>query len=101
MSAKNWSVCPRCRAAKIAEKVELATKARAAYGKIGEMSYRQMVAESEQPIDHKETLREDYDIGVWGGKFIVSYQCCCEDCGFKHHFSHEEATKVIDDGAGQ
>ncbi len=84
MSADNWAECPRC-----------GGKSRHAYGKVSEADYRKLL---EQP---RETLREDYEIGIYDGKFHIGYrgECCdlsghgFKGCGFKFTFEHEEEVK--------
>ncbi len=36
-------------------------------------------------------LREDYEIGIYKGKFSVSYGAICEACNFEFPYKHEQA----------
>jgi hypothetical protein len=43
-----------------------------------------------------QTLREDYEIGIYEGEFYIRYKGHCQPgeryggCGFKHTFKHDE-----------
>ena len=93
MSASNWSPCPRCLAEAIKRHESRERALKDAYGNIPaeEFSRRQaelgpVPAEATQP----ETLREDYEIGIDGGVFKVSYSGSCQECDFTHTFRHSE-----------
>ncbi len=80
MSADNWAKCPNC-----------SSKAKDHNCDCGC-----------NPSEATYTLREDYEIGIYNGRFNVSYSAECIDnyakdkdakdagCGFKHEFKFEE-----------
>ncbi len=35
-------------------------------------------------------LREDYEIGIYGGEFFISYSGMCRECDFEKKFEHSE-----------
>jgi len=80
MSANNWEICPKCR--ENAEK-----EMRDAYGEISVEEYKELVAKAGN-VENFRTFREDYEIGVLGDKFLVSYSGSCERCGLLHEFKH-------------
>lgn len=48
----------------------------------------------------EQSLREDYEIGIWNGQFTVSYNGECrkgprgaDTCGFK--FSHKQEQEIV------
>lgn len=61
MSADNWTVCPRCRDRAKAEKLARAQAAVDAYGKVSAEEYAALVERSTEPLEPKETFREDYE----------------------------------------
>lgn len=93
MSADNWTNCPKCKikhdSDSEAEKLELGK----AYGKIPSDEYLSRFNEFKSPKPLDDTLREDYEIGIFKGKFSVDYSARCSVCGFKKSFKHEEEIK--------
>lgn len=96
MSADNWAACPQCefKAESILEdeKAELATQ----YGKIPAKEYLDRVRAINNDMTYldspdKLTLREDYELGIRGSSFEISYSASCTVCGFKRLFTHKEA----------
>ena len=86
MSADNWTECPRCspppppsRKAQLAE----------AYGKVSIEEYERLKVAPEVS-EERETLREDYHIGIHDRIFMVSYEASCTFCGWRHTFEHRE-----------
>jgi len=72
MSAYSWRICPRC---KIKNDEANAKK----------------LSGVEKPNELKETLREDYEIGIdEDGLFYVNYGGRCDECGLVYKFNHEE-----------
>ena len=64
----------------------------ASYGKVPADEYLQLtksISKGKPQID--STFREDYEIGVYEGKFFVSYHGECQECKLKHVFKHEQA----------
>ena len=35
-------------------------------------------------------VREDYEIGIWGGEFFIRYSGVCTECDFEKKFTHTE-----------
>jgi len=83
MSADNWAICPVCKKRNdVAYKKQTLDVANQ-YGKIPDDEYIVLVKET-KPIVLKESLREDYQIGVdEEGVFSFVYSCNCSECGFK------------------
>jgi len=70
-------------------------KYRASYGKLSPEEYEAAMIVSKQPIDLKETLREDYEFYIEDdGSFYASYEAHCDRCGFKYSFNHSEQIKI-------
>ncbi len=82
MSADNWTICPKCQAkhfdAVTAKAKELDDK----YGKVTKAEYKQLESDfaALNTGSPEETLREDYEIGVFAGEFSVSYSGYCRTC---------------------
>lgn len=90
MSADNWTVCPKCGKSAKDEQLARIDAASAAYGKVSAAEYERLRVEAAKPLPEEvETLREDYDIGIYRGKFSVDYRASCDACGFEHSFKHE------------
>ncbi len=95
MSADRWGTCPKC-SATIWEEVRRREAATAElYGEMdadewakrrSEDARRRAKLESaEESADEPfDTLREDYEVGVWGKRFVLRYsaRCCTDGCGF-------------------
>lgn len=91
MSAKNWSVCPRCKCTADGKRSELKEKIDREYGNVPREVYMRLAKEYENPPVLREAMREDYQIGVSpDGTFSVTYSCACEECGFAHEFRKEQ-----------
>ena len=86
MSADNWTNCPRCTAKELKRVKEIQLRAGESYGKVSPDEYLELLAEAKKEPQVKDTLREDYEIGIHGGTFEVSYGCKCEVCGFTFSF---------------
>ena len=94
MSASNWRQCPRCLEAARQLRASLAEQAAAAYGRVPAAEYERLrLAAAEEPEvgDH---FREDYTIGVYQGKFSVSYRGLCQDCALEFRYRHEETVNL-------
>lgn len=89
MSADNWTTCPKCwqRQESAVEKVK-----RAFYGTVSADEYEVLIAEAraEAKPEEETPLREDWEIGIWDGKFEVAYRAHCRECGWEFSFEHEE-----------
>lgn len=88
MSANNWTTCPACQA----KHSSMVDAVKALYGQISAEEYHErmthVVTEDKRP--RKETLREDWEIGIYKGKFTVDYGASCSVCGWSKYFKHEE-----------
>lgn len=98
MSADNWAVCPKCHAEARAKRAAAAELASTAYGVKPVEEFDRLRAIASAPLDTEKlrTLREDYDIGVYGddeeatqASLVISYEGSCKTCGFHvaHHYS--------------
>lgn len=97
MGADNWAICPRCRVKAIKQRQKLYAKADKAYGVKTPDEYRALFVEAQQPLELKQTLREDYGIGVGiDGMFGVDYHARCE-CGFNFEYKNEQLAEDVDD----
>jgi len=94
MSANNWTKCPKCEAKLIAEKAAKLDKARKSYGKVTAEEYegRMALAQSASRKEPGDTLREDYEIGIDGSEFFVSYYASCHACGFKYQYKIRQSS---------
>ena len=91
MSANNWSICPKCKKKNNEINAKRIENVKKNYGVVSEDKYLELAEEAKKPIIIKETLREDYDIGVYeDGTFEVSYSCSCSVCGFKYSFKDQK-----------
>ncbi len=87
MSADRWSVCPLCEKVREAEMKKVADALVEQYGKLPRDKYLKLQAEAAQPApDLEETVREDWEIGIYDGKFEVRYYASCNKCKFKFEF---------------
>jgi len=95
MSADNWGVCPKCMAKAVRDKDNLKLKIDNSYAKIPAEKYLELFNKWKEPIAIKNTLREDYELGVDAdGIFYVDYSCACTTCTFKHLFNDNQQLKV-------
>ncbi len=93
MSADRWSLCPKCMKAAEQAKADLIKRVETDYGKIAADEYLELVEQSRQPLvqgSQAWTMREDWEIGIYGDEFHVNYRASCEECGFSHAFKHTE-----------
>lgn len=90
MSADNWTLCPRCNAHNQAKKQERVKRTEKAYGKVPPEQWLKLKQLSDAVVRGKDTLREDYEVGISSdGTFVVNYRGEC-DCGFSFTYNHEE-----------
>lgn len=94
MSADNWGKCPKCKQLKEAEQVKAKADADASYGRIPAAEWTKLNRKANEPVKFDDTLREDYETGIYNGVFSVDYHGSCDRCGFKFSFKHEEQVKV-------
>lgn len=107
MSANNWTECPKCRVLADAEKLAKQKAAAEAYGKVSPEEWQRMTKEADASGDLDETLREDWEIGLWKNRktgiqeFYASFSASCEVCGFSHKFKHEEPLSIDGNKSGR
>lgn len=83
MSADNWRYCPRCAELATREKKENERIAQEAYGNVPHEEYLRLYAKSQEEIECRHTLREDYVFSLGDdGLLLVEYYCSCEACGW-------------------
>lgn len=91
MSADNWVVCPECLKKARAKKTELDKAVKNAYGKVSREEHRRLTLVADDfVVPNCRTFREDYEIGIWEGKFFIGYFGKCRECGLEKSFKHEE-----------
>ena len=95
MSADNWTTCPKCKAAHDAAVAKAMQKAQSSYGKASQEKYAENLrrAQTLELTACEDTLREDYEIGVDGDTFAVSYCASCDRCDFTFEFRESRSTK--------
>lgn len=97
MSADNWTKCPQCKLNTEIEKSTLLARAESQYGKVDAKQYTLMVdaAKAIGAKELKQTLREDYSIGLdEDGRFYTSYSCYCNVCFFEFTHDHNQSVKL-------
>jgi rubrerythrin len=101
MTADNWATCPKCLAEFAAKKAAAIAKAKSQYGNEPAEIFLANLALAEAMHDRpRETLREDYDIGVDDdGSFEVVYSCSCSRCGFKFEYKDSQSVDAAKGGA--
>lgn len=98
MSANNWRTCPQCVKEQATERAAKIEAAHDKYGKIPPDEFRSLIADAEKPVEHKVTLREDYEQGIDDdGEYYVHFQASCQVCNFRFRFSHTEMTLPSDE----
>lgn len=97
MSADNWTICPRCQKTALAAKERDREKLAKQYGKIEPVEFVKRSAEVDKPIELEETLREDYELGLFEGQFYISYRASCAQCGFELSYAREETVPDLID----
>jgi len=90
MKANNWAICPKCKKKREQAQANLLSQVKTDYGKIAVSEYLELVEQSQQPLEMKHTLREDWEIGICEGEFRVSYSASCKTCGFSHEYEFEQ-----------
>jgi hypothetical protein len=93
MSATNWDECPECLRSWVRDKETAAQAAKEAYGRVPESEYHAMLEKVHNWPTLKETLREDYEVGIASdGQFYVYYKAFCDKCGFDYEHKFQEQT---------
>jgi len=93
VSADNWTICPKCKKVNdkaVEDALNLPGKI---YGKVPLEEYTAALSAAKSLPKLSETLREDFEVGIYNGKFSVSYGARCTDCDFTFKHSHEEELK--------
>jgi len=94
MSADNWAQCPKCEVLEIKRTVALDETIKQAYGRVSSEKYLELLQKQQSPEPLGYTLREDYEIGIHGGEFVVSYGGRCNNCSFEYSFNHKLLMEV-------
>lgn len=95
MSADNWTPCPRCRLRWTLQMEETYRQVEAQYGSVSSERYRALAegaATQAACMPAFDTFREDYEIGVTDGVFVVSYHGHCAICSLTFTFAHPPHT---------
>lgn len=96
MSADSWTTCPACEEA---GRNDVSKYARAKkeldelYGKIPADDYAERLRRlSSLPTreEEEETLREDFQIGIFNGEFTVEYGAHCTVCGWSFEYDNNK-----------
>ncbi len=83
MSADSWAKCPKCVSLKQKEIKEAWNVVENEYGKVSRSDYEEAVNTSQQTFSNmRSTFREDYEVGISGEDFVVSYRGYCTECEF-------------------
>ena len=93
MSADNWTDCPKCKQKAETEFNATLELLAHGYGRMPEDEYLKLHKDILAGVIVKsETVREDYEIGIYDGEFCVSYRASCNanGCGFELSFEHNE-----------
>jgi hypothetical protein len=90
MITDNWTTCPMCKKKSIDLLEKEDKKIRAAYGKVSQNEYRDMLAKSRIPADIAHNLRENWNIGIQEELFVIDYYASCTKCGWKFQFKWTE-----------
>lgn len=90
MSADNWTVCPKCHAEFQTAITKEQQRVAALYGTVpvAEFDAARAALQVLEAAPPSETLREDYEIGIYHGKLDVTYSAGCA-CGFRFEFKQE------------
>jgi hypothetical protein len=96
VSADNWALCPKCYSEQQAKRAKRIKEYENAYGKVPPSQWLKLKEAADVEVTGKETLREDYEVGIDSdGHFSVSYTGEC-DCGFSFTYTHgEKAIKEV------
>lgn len=100
MGADRWSHCPNCNAVAIKKAAAARTRALESYGKVPLEKYLKLDKEANElrvaSEESEETLREDWEIGIFGTEFSMSYSASCAVCQWEYQHRHKEEIKVQD-----
>lgn len=90
MSADNWTYCPKCQEIARKKTEQLRVRVETDYGKIPPDNYIKLLDQFNNPPKLKQTLREDYEVGIHDGVFSISYGASCDVCKFKFEYDKTE-----------
>lgn len=91
MIADNWAKCPNCIKIDRDQKIKMRQKIDDSYGKIDQAEYLKLVEAANHEQQFRETLREDFQIGIDPfGMFSVTFAARCDRCGFKFDFTNSK-----------
>lgn len=96
MSADNWAICPRCSARQLREIRDREAAANAAYGVLPIAEWKVLDEAARLIPAPKQTLREDYEIGVVEDRLCIDYSGSCYECRLTVRFTHESIVEGID-----
>ncbi len=94
MSAENWAICPKCKRLDEEKRQLLADQIKTSYGNLPESEYLELVERFKAPAKIEETLREDYELGIWNKEFSISYGANCDKCGFEYSFNFSKEVGI-------
>ena len=88
MSARNYTNCPKCREIAKETRDRRFREASAAYGKVDQTEFEEMMRTARRTTEPSNTLAEYHE---WeftsAGRWWMRYSCQCSDCGFA--FEHK------------
>lgn len=90
MSADNWTYCPKCQETARKRAKSVNDRVVSDYGKVSIEKYAALVNEANNPPKLKQTLREDYEVGIHDGEFSISYSASCSVCKFQFEYDKTE-----------
>ena len=94
MSPNNWRICPKCEKKEADEFQARRKTAQKAYGEVSQDEYLRLMNESRVFPELEQTLRENWQIGVYDGTFSVGYSCSCDACGFSWKYKYKEDLQI-------
>lgn len=101
MSANNWTLCPRCKKLAESAKINRLLEAENNYGKIPADEYRRLFDQAVKPKPLEETMREDYEIGVYNDEFEVNYYAHCQKCYFEYRYKNKFKIEINIEGESE
>lgn len=92
MGADNWTFCPKCERKNRIEKEKTLAKALATYGKVSPEEYERVIFFARKGLENEiiQPFREDYDIGLIGDEFAITYRGSCVTCKFTYSFQFQK-----------
>lgn len=92
MSADNWTICPKCERVATEQNSIAQQKLDDDYGKIirEEWEARQKSVAKLLSTGLRDTLSEDFSIGMRGSDFVFRYRAYCIECSFDYACNGKE-----------